>query len=223
MLTIELILPTKNLPIRRVLAKLFQSYIYHCLDNKEHDGYKHTNGKVFKSMNFKIFYIQNKIDIKFVALDPNNEKILANKILIEGIKLGEIHITQTTLSLIERKKSIKPTITLGGFISCAIKDGKLSKKKIYLEPKSDKFQEILRNNTLQKYEALFNKPYEKELTINFLNQKPKERLFYYSKGVIKAWYGVFEITADEEMLMMILQTGMGGDCMKGIGFVEIIK
>ncbi|NEW59880.1 hypothetical protein GSY74_01175 [Sulfurovum sp. bin170] len=54
MLIIKTKLPTKNLPIRRVLAKLFQSYIYHSLDNKEDDGYKHANGKVFKVMNFKI-------------------------------------------------------------------------------------------------------------------------------------------------------------------------
>ena len=54
MLIITARLPTKNLPIRRVLAKLFQSFVYNQLDPKEHAGYKHPNGKVFKSMNFKI-------------------------------------------------------------------------------------------------------------------------------------------------------------------------
>ena len=58
MLIISAKLPTKNLPIRRVLPKLFQSFIYKSLDDKEHQGYTHPNGKVFKSMNFKINYMK---------------------------------------------------------------------------------------------------------------------------------------------------------------------
>jgi len=222
MLTIKATLPTKNLPIRRVLAKLFQSYIYHTLDNKEHIGYKHPNGKVFKAMNFKISYIGNDIHIKYVAIDKENEKILAQKILLEGLKLGEIHITQTELSLQNRHEEQRTSIKVGGFICAAIKDG-TSSKKIYLEPNSHKFQEILYNNTLQKYEALFSKPYSGTLKISMVNQKPRERLFHYSKGVMKAWYGVYNIEADTDMLDMILDSGLGANCMKGLGFVEVVR
>jgi len=222
MLIIKLKLPTKNLPIRRVLAKLFQSYIYTVLDDKEHKGYKHTNGKVFKSMNFKIGYIGNEIDIKFVALDKENEKQLAKYILFNGLKLGEIHFVDTSVSIVERNSSIKSPMRVGGFVSANIKDGN-SNKKIYLEPKTHKFQEIIYNSTLQKYEALFRKPYEGELKIKLINQKPKERIFHYSKGVMKAWFGVYEIEANSDMLEMILDTGMGANCMKGLGFLEVVK
>ena len=223
MLTIKAKLPTKNLPIRKILSKLFQSFIYHTLDNREHDGYQHASGKVFKAMNFKIAYIDNEIHIKFVALDKENEKILAQTILLKGLKLGEIHIAQTELSLTDRHHKLQSPLKLGGFVCANIKDGKLSKKKIYLEPKSDKFQEIIYINTLQKYEALFNKSYEGELKIKLVNQKPKERTFHYSKGVMKAWYGVYEIEANEDMLGMILDTGMGANCMKGLGFLEGVR
>jgi len=222
MLIIKATLPTKNLPIRRVLAKLFQSFVYHSLDNKEHTGYKHPNGKVFKAMNFRIVYTENNILIKFVAIDKENEKTIATKVLLEGLKLGEIHISQTELSLKNRHQEKRQKITVGGFVSTAIKDG-TSSKKIYLEPKSHKFQEILYNNTLQKYEALFSKAYIGELKITLITQKPKEKLFHYSRGAIKAWYGVYEIEASTEMLDMILDSGMGADCMKGLGFVELIK
>lgn len=222
MLDIKATLPSKNLPIRRVLAKLFQSFIYHTLDNKEHEGYQHSNGKVFKAMNFKIAYIENEIHIKFVALESENEKILAQKILLEGLKLGEIHITQVSLSLSQRHRKRQLPLKIGGFISANIKDGK-SSKKIYLEPKSAKFQEIVHNNTLQKYEALFGKPYEGSLSIKLINQKPRERVFHYSKGVMKAWYGVYEIEGNEDILRMILDTGIGANCMKGLGFVEVVK
>jgi len=222
MLIIKATLPTKNLPIRRVLAKLFQSFIYHSLNNKEHTGYKHPNGKVFKAMNFRIAYKDNDILIKFVAMDKENEKTIATKVLLEGLKLGEIHISQTELSLKNRHQEKRQKITVGGFVSTAIKDG-TSSKKIYLEPKSHKFQEILYNNTLQKYEALFSKAYIGELKITLITQKPKEKLFHYSRGAIKAWYGVYEIEASTEMLDMILDSGMGADCMKGLGFVELVE
>jgi len=222
MLIIKAKLPTTNLPIRRVLAKLFQSYIYTILDDKEHIGYTHQNGKVFKAMNFKIAYIKDEIHIIFVAIDKENEKALAQNILLEGLKLGEIHISQTELSLQNRHQEQRTHIKVGGFVCAAIKDG-TSSKKIYLEPKSHKFQEILYNNTLQKYEALFSKHYKGKLKIMLINQKPRERLFHYSKGVMKVWYGVYEVEADTDLLDMILDSGMGANCMKGLGFVEVVK
>jgi len=109
MLIIKATLPTKNLPIRRVLAKLFQSFVYHSLDNKEHTGYKHPNGKVFKAMNFRIVYTEN-------------EKTIATKILLDGLKLGEIHISQTELSLQNRHETKRQEIKVGCFVTCAIKD-----------------------------------------------------------------------------------------------------
>ena len=222
MLIIKTKLPTKNLPIRRVIAKLFQSYIYTALDDKEHHGYKHPNGKLFKAMNFKIAYIENEIHAKYVALDKENEKQLAQYMLMNSLKLGEIHLTNTSISVIERNSKIKSPMRVGGFVCANIKDGK-SSKKIYLEPKSTKFQEIVYNNTLQKYEALFRKPYDGELKIKLIEQKPRERTFHYSKGVMKAWFGVYEIEANSDMLEMILDTGMGANCMKGLGFLEVVK
>jgi len=222
MLIIKTKLPTKNLPIRKVLSKLFQSYIYTVLDDKEHDGYKHANGKVFKSMNFKIAYVENEIHIKFVALHQAHEKQLAEHILFNELKLGEIQLTQTNVSITERNSKITSPMKVGGFVCANIKDGK-SSKKIYLEPKSAKFQEIIHNNTIQKYEALFSKPYEGDLKIKLVNQKPRERIFHYSKGVMKAWYGVYEIEGDEDILAMILNTGMGANCMKGLGFLELVN
>jgi CRISPR-associated endoribonuclease Cas6 len=111
---------------------------------------------------------------------------------------------------------------VGGFVSANIKDG-TSKRKIFIEPKTAKFQEIIHRNTLEKYEALFGKKYEGELKIKLMEQKPRERTFHYSKGAIKVWFGVYEIEANEDILRMILDTGMGANCMKGVGFVELVK
>jgi len=74
MLKIKAQLPTKNLPIKKVMAKLFQSFVYTQLEDKEHDGYNHPNGKVFKAMNFKMQYIGYEILMQYAALDKENEK-----------------------------------------------------------------------------------------------------------------------------------------------------
>ncbi len=222
MLEISAKIPTRNLPIRRVLPKLFQSYVYNQLDPKEHEGYPHPNGKKFKSMNFKIAYIGNEIKIKYSALDKENEKKVAMAILREGLKLGEIHIANTEISLIDRTQKITSPCKVKGFIAAAIKDG-TSNKKIYLEPKTHKFQEIIHTHTLQKYRALTGKEYPYELRITLLSQQPKPRIFHYNRGSIKAWHGVYEIKADEEMLAIILNTGIGAHAMQGLGFVEVLQ
>ncbi len=213
MLIIKTKLPTKNLPIRRVLSKLFQSYIYTALDDKEHDGYKHANGKVFKAMNFKIAYIDNEIHAKYVALDPQNEKQLAQYMLMNSLKLGEIQLTNTSISIVERHSKIKSPMRVGGFVCSNKKDDKNPKKKVYLEPKSERFQNNIIQNTLDKYEVLFKKPYKGKLKIKLIEQKPKEKVFHYNKGIMIAWYAVYEIEANSDMLEMILDTGMGAKCM----------
>lgn len=159
MVIIKATIPTYNLPVKRILPKLFQSFVYTTLDDKEHEGYKHSNGKVFKSMNFKIAYHGHDLHIRYTALNKEHEKRLAQEVLLSGLKLGEIHIASTQVEL-QQRKAIDTNIQVGGFVVGAIKDGKLGKKKIYLEPKSDKFQEIIHNHTLQKYETLFGKPYQ---------------------------------------------------------------
>jgi len=221
-LLIKAKLPTSNLPIKKVLAKLFQSFVYSKLDSKEHQGYKHPNGKVFKSMNFKISYYKNEITIKYSALDKNNEQKVAMAIIEDGLKLGEIHIADIEISLLDRKSALSNPLVVKGFVVGAIKDGD-SNKKIYLEPKSNKFQEILKNHTLQKYEALFNKKYEGEFDIKLLHQSPKPRIFFYQKAPIKAWHGVYEIKGDSDILEMIFDTGLGANAMQGLGFVEVVE
>jgi len=222
MLLIKATLPTENLPIRRVLARLFQSFVYNALTQQEEEISIAKDGKVFKTMNFKIIYHSNMIHINYAALDKQHETFIAQKILRDGLQLGKIHISKTALSVKEHHLEERSTIRVGGFICTNIKDS-ISNKKVYLEPKTTQFQAILHKNTLEKYEALFNQRYTQELKIKLVAQKPKERIFYYSKGVMIAWYGVYEIEATSEMLRMILDTGMGGNCMKGLGFVEPIK
>ncbi len=224
MITITATLPTATLPIRRVLAELTQAYLYTQLPQSEHEGHAHVNGKVFKSMNFKVLYKDCNVTIGFSAIRKSYEKEIAMAVLREGLKLGEIHIAQTEIALNEKyPESLQSgKIKVKGYVAAAIKDGN-SNKKIYLEPKTHKFQEIVHKHTLEKYETLMRKPYQRDLNITPLYQAPKPRTFYYKRARIRSWYGVYEIEANEEMLRLILDTGLGAHAMQGLGFVEVLE
>lgn len=220
MLVIEARLPTAKLPIKKIVAKLFQSYVYHHLDPKEHDGHRHPSGKLFKTTNFRIIYAQYTLRINFTAFDPQLEQKIALAILKEGLTLGEIKLVDTSVKLLNRHTE-DAAISVKGFVSAAIKDGSAS-KKIYLEPKTTKFNEIITNHTLQKYETLYQTTYHDNLTIKLLHQEKEGRIFYYNKCTIKAWHAIYHITASSKMINLLLDTGIGANSMQGLGFVEVV-
>lgn len=221
MLKISSKIPTKNLPIKRVLAKLTQSFIYTNLDDKEHKGEQHSSGKIFKALNFRVGYYDYSLTIEFTSLDPQNERRLAQAVLTNGLKLGEVIITDTSVQLID-KTTTQNALKVKGFVAVDIKDGKNEKRKIYIEPKTSKFQEIIKNSSLQKYETFFNEPYQDTFEIEVVYQKENPKLFFYSKQPIKSWFAIYHIKASSKMLNMLLAIGMGKDTMKNLGFLEVV-
>ena len=220
---IKLRISTENLLIKKSMSKLFQSFVYNCLPQEEHLGYSHNSGKKFKSMNFRIRYIENYFIIDFTSFFDKYIKILAIKILKDGIKLGNIHITETTIEYIDRKidSSINSVIVRGDV--CAAIKNRVTGKKIFLEPGDSRHTEIITNHTLQKFEALLGKPYTKELLIEPLWQSLKPRTFWYEKTPYIAWFAKYKIQADSQMLNLLLDTGLGGDSMKNLGFLEVVE
>ncbi|RUM66257.1 MAG: CRISPR-associated protein Cas6, partial [Sulfurimonas sp.] len=75
---------TSKLKIRKVMSRLFQSFIYSVIGEKEHTGYQHSSGKVFKSTAFRIRYFDHEFTIEFTALNKEYEKQLAMAILQDG-------------------------------------------------------------------------------------------------------------------------------------------
>jgi len=223
MLKITCKIPTKNLPIKRVLARLTQSFIYHQLDKKVHQGYQHSSGKIFKALNFRVQYDKFDLTINITSLDPQNERIIAKKILLDqALKLGEITLTDIAVQLVERNTT-QNRLKLKGFVAVDIRDGESLKRKIYIEPKTNKFQEIIKNSSMQKYETFFGEAYEGEFELKVISQKDKPKLFFYNKQPIKSWFGVYEIKATSKMLNMILSVGIGKDTMKNLGYLEVIE
>jgi len=211
---------TDKLKIKRAMSRLFQAFIYSILPEKEHAGYKHHTGKVFKSTNFRIRYFDNRFEIDFTALDKEHEKMLAMAVLKDGLKLGEVHFADTTVSIVDRHTEAS-SITVRGFVCAAIKNN-VTGKKIFLEPGEEKHNAIITKHSLQKFEALYGKVYEGELSIEVLQQQPEGRISFYDKTPYKAWMASYKIAAEPEMLNLLLDTGLGGDSMKNLGFLQVV-
>lgn len=223
MLHIEAKTATDNLKIRRSMARLFQSYIYTLLPSKEHDGYIHQeSGKRFKSTNFRIMYHDNIFTIFFTALNSEYEQLVAMDILKNGLKLGEVKISETKVSInsTELPKSIKE-LQVRGYVVASIKN-RLTNRKIFLEPSDPRHKDIIEKNALQKYEAIFQKPYIGDLSIEALWQSPRESHFWYEKSRYIAWKAQYNIKASYDMINLLVKTGMGSDTMKNLGFLEVV-
>jgi len=212
---------TDKLKIRKVMSRLFQSFIYSILGAQEHEGYRHPSGKVFKTTAFRIRYFENKFTIEFTALNKEHEKELAMAILQEGLKLGAIHFADTTVSIIERTTQ-QSVLHVKAYVCAAIKN-RATNQKVYLQPGDAKHNSIITNHSLQKFETLLKKPYDGTLAITVPWQAPRFKRFYYEKGTVDVWLARYEIEAEQEMLNLLLNTGLGAESMKGLGFLEVIS
>jgi CRISPR-associated endoribonuclease Cas6 len=199
---------------------MFQAYLYAVLGDKEHEGFQHPkSGKVFKRTNFRIRYIENRIEIDFTSLDETHEFDLATAILKEGLKLGEIAIAKTEVSILKRQ-AVPPKMRVRGFVCASLKN-RLTRKKIFLQPGDERHSDIITRNAKEKFETLLGKPYTGVLRITPQWQDPRSMSFRYEQSTYIAWQATYEIEADEEMLHLLLTTGMGSDTMKGLGFLEV--
>ncbi|NLU35390.1 MAG: CRISPR-associated endoribonuclease Cas6 [Wolinella succinogenes] len=212
-------LSSQTLHISKSLNELVQAAIYTHLPDAEHKGYGKEN-KNFKAMNFFAKQEKNRISIRFSAFNKEYEAAIAKAILLDTFKIGALHFARKTVEICEKRIEENQAI-LSGYVCVYIKDPQ--GKRLFLEPKDERFLKSLKNNALQKYEALLGEPYQGELDIQTLYQKKFPQFFLYGKAKNLSWYGKYEVKANPKMLNLLLDTGMGSKAMQGCGFVEVWK
>lgn len=223
MLIIQSKIPSRNLQIYKGLSKLIQGFFYSILPSKEHLGYKHSSGKIFKKTNFCFTLNDGLLTIKFSSLKNEFEEMIAVTLLKNGLKLGEICLNNTTINL-SKNFTDKTDINFKGYVVCKIKS--LLNRNIYLEPQDSRHLEIMINNLLQKYETFYEKSYDGELKITLLSQDYKNfKKFYYgnNQNYMKTYLATWNIKANSDLINLVLSTGLGVGVMSyGSGFVEEI-
>lgn len=227
MLIINSKLPTANIKVAKILPELIQGFIYHNLPESEHVGYRHKTGKIFKKTNFDFSLRGLSLRIRFTSYEPKFEELIAMEILKNGLKLGEIHLLDTCISISSHRVGDLDggSVLLKGYVACAIQG--LLGYKIYLEPQDSRHLEMMKTNALQRFETIKGYEYGGEFELNLKWQNLyKPILFYYgnNNAPMRAWQAIWEIKASSEMINLMLDTGVGGGCMSvGTGFLEVAE
>ena len=177
MIIISSRLPTQNLKIEKSLSRLIQGYIYSYLPKAEHDGYKHeTSGKNFKRSNFDFKLNGLSLEIRFSSFVPEFEKTIAFAVLKDGLKLGNICLLDTSVSVKEHRIS-QNEATFQGCVACSVVG--LLGYKVHLEPQDSRHLEMMKTNALQRFETLMGYKYEGEFELNLLWQNLQKPFYFY--------------------------------------------
>lgn len=203
-----------------------------------HDkGYEYNN-RIYKMYTFSKLYgkfsinskndtitFYDKINLIVSSLDKKFIQYLASNILIEdGLRLGrnivKVNKIQTNYNELGNSERIytKSPITIYSTLQSSDK-----KKTYYYSPYETEFSELIKNNLINKYRALYNElPKDSSFNIQRLGErKPKESVLNYKGTIIKGWNGEFLIEGSKELLQIAYDAGIGSKNSQGFGCIEL--
>lgn len=177
MVIINAKLPTTNLKIAKILPELIQGFIYRHLPASEHAGYRHAaTGKIFKRTNFDFRLRGVDLRVRFTSHEPKFEELIAIAVLKGGLSLGELHLVDSTIEIAQHHVQ-DACATLKGCVVCAVTG--LLGHKVYLEPQDSRHLEMMKRNTLQRYETLVGREYGEEFELVLQWQNFREPIWFY--------------------------------------------
>ncbi len=99
----------------------------------------------------------------------------------------------------------------------ALPNGK--KRTVYLHPEEPEFQNLLHQNLLQKYKSFYKEELEDSMFSIIPVNTPKEEVSKYKGLIVKAYYGIFEISGSPELLNLAFSAGLGSKGSMGFGLI----
>ena len=94
----------------------------------------------------------------------------------------------------------------------------------YLNPFQEEFYELLKKNLLKKFNLIYGRNYEGELTIELVKIRESYKKKILFKGtLIEAWEGYFKVKASREMVRLFQEAGLGSKNSAGFGMVMCIN
>lgn len=168
-----------------------------------------------------IFQKQIQIYLSFYT-DDSHQLILQNIAERKQLRLGNERLELYDCELVNEVytdcviETLSP-VTIHSTFETA--DGR--KKTYYYEPRERDFTEMLRQNLVRKYMALYDEEPDNplfEITVD-KGKKSKCASIYYHGFLIKGWSGQFRITGSEEVIRMALLSGIGARNSIGMGCV----
>lgn len=156
--------------------------------------------------------------------DESHAMILKNIEEKKSLRLGNQFLSLFDCELVEERyvdclvETVSPVSIHSTF---ELADGR--KKTYYYSPFERDFSEMIRQNLLRKYEALYGEAAEDDSfrIVPEKGQKMKRVTIYYNRFVIQGWKGMFRLYGSEELIRMALLSGIGAR--NGIGFGCVVQ
>lgn len=222
---------------------ILQAVILNWLGDENYQKFIHDEGYKFENRRYKMYtfsklfgrYSIDKINKTITFIDTANFTIssvenkflnyLINNIIThENIMIGKNAVEVEKVQAIYKKMSqrekiyTKSPITVYSTFKTAT-----SRKTYYYSPMEREFSELIRNNLIKKYIAVFSKePSDTSFIITPIkNGRLRENLVMYKGFVVKGWSGEFIMEGSQELLTIAYDSGLGSKNSQGFGCIEI--
>lgn len=222
---------------------IVQAVILKWIGNENYSSFIHNEGYTYNKRNYKMYtfsrlqgrFSYNKINKTISYSSPVNlilstaddkflQYVVNNVISKDKFRIGNNDVYVKEVRCISKDiKRGNVVFTKSPIVVYSTADINGRKKTYYYNPREKEFEELIRQNLINKYNALYNKqPLENEFYIKPIeNSKLKENIDIYKGIVIKGWTGEFEINGSNELLNLAYNTGLGSKNSQGFGCIEL--
>ena len=201
---------------RRKIPKILSMIKGYEYNNRSYKMYTFSKlyGKFSVNSKSGIITFFDKVNLIVSSLDTRFIQYLASNVIMEdnlrlgknAVKVNKIETSYNELGNSEKNIYKITYITVySTFAKC------WQKKTYYYSPYEEEFNELIRNNLINKYKALYNKfPQNDSFDIRLLStRKPKESVLNYKGTIIKGWNGEFLIKGSKELFQIAYDAGLG--------------
>lgn len=214
-----------NLPVN--YNHILQAFIYKSLD--DYSSFLHDFGFLKGKKRFKFFVfsrlfgqffrrsgrIEYHAPITFYIGTPYESigkrlvdgivsRGLLGKLPISRVQIIEPYLSENTILL----KTLSP-------ITAYVKGD--NGKRIYLSPEDERFYQLLKKNMEDKYHIVHGEPYVGDMQIQM--ESFEKRVVGFKSGWITAWDGIVRVRASQDMIKLMLESGLGSKNSQGFGMV----
>ncbi|MDR1554404.1 MAG: hypothetical protein LBS39_00065 [Campylobacteraceae bacterium] len=211
-------LPTDKIELYS-FSELFGSAIYLLLPDERHGGVINQNNKKrYSDFVFNVMKFKNKLKFNFSSIVDSDYKILTEAILENRFKLGDIHISRTSVSIENVTTIVDEPIFIKGIVSLNKREGK---KKIFKDIRDDDFINKLELNLFSKTSALIGHKHDFMPKFEIARLGRSHVIFYKQIGHL-AHEVVLKSLLDETTANVLFHAGLGSGNAKGIGFMRAI-
>lgn len=220
---------------------LLQAFIYRHLSRQVSEKL-HDSGYTFGKRQFRLFVFSRLFgkfkrngenllyqgEISFWVASPLVEILesFASHILRNRLKLGSSFYQVSSVEVkfnesFEESISIRALSPITSYSTLLTSEQK--KKTYYNSPFEKDFSRICHQNLLKKYQILKGKPIDSTLRFSLIPEKVSKRnehIIMYKGTVIKAWSGIYRLTAPPELIEIGFDCGLGAKNSQGFGMIE---